>query len=448
VRREGGPRRRPRFLRRARRRPGSVPRDEPRRRAVRHLAPRVGGRGHGVFLRESPRLGRVRRRGGPRRPRRRRRVRSEGRRRRAPRRGRRRVGDRRRRERGRGHALARGHGRRRGRRRRRHVRSRGSRLVRGGDRRGLELRGRRRRGEWAPGAARTAAAAAARPAGCALGGGGRIWRCGGASGAAAAAVAAGFRGTTSLMSSGCFLATASRSSIWSSLRVASFSISACCFCLSRARISATSRPSSTPESWAGGVCTLTRTSRGVGARVTTRRADRDRPPQGTLERLLSPSGARRAASPSAAARGQTAACEEAIAIDRTRRRARRERPRARAEAPRPRSTRRRRFRNPPSLPQRKRVADVPSDARPRASPRASPSDSARETTRRPERVSRSSGVREPCASRPRRPVRRGVVGCASAPRDGRYGKADTIRRPSHSPPLDAATIRNLLDGDS
>ena len=285
-------------------------------------------------------------------------------------------------------------------------------------------------------------------AGCALGGGGRTWRCGGASGAAAAAVAAGFRGTTSLMSSGCFLATASRSSIWSSLRVASFSISACCFCLSRARISATSRPSSTPESWAGGVCTLTRTSRGVGARVTTRRADRDRPPQGTLERLLSPSGARRAASPSAAARGQTAACEEAIAINRTRRRARRERPRARAEAPRPRSTRRRRFRNPPSLPQRKRVADVPSDARPRASPRASPSDSARETTRRPERVSRSSGVREPCASRPRRPVRRGVVGCASAPRDGRYGKADTIRRPSHSPPLDAATIRNLLDGDS
>ena len=234
-------------------------------------------------------------------------------------------------------------------------------------------------------------------------------------------VAAGFSGTTSLMSSGCFCH-----------RLAEFHLEL----LARRELFHQRLLLSRPRAHLRDVGRRPPRNRGQcmradayvarrGARVTTRRADRDRPPQGTLERLLSPSGARRAASP-AAARGQTAACEKAIAINRTRRRATRTPSRARrgsASALDPAAT----VRNPPSLPQRKRVADVPKTRA--ASPPRAPRRVTRPAKRRDVRsASRARPRARTVPSRPRRPVRRGVVGCASAPRDGRYGKADTIRR--------------------
>jgi hypothetical protein len=84
----------------------------------------------------------------------------------------------------------------------------------------------------------------------------------------------GSRGMTSLTSSGCFSATTVRNSACSSLRTASFSMSAFCFSLSRARIVAMS---SAPGLGGGSVATETATS----------------PPPGREED--SPPGARRGA---------------------------------------------------------------------------------------------------------------------------------------------------------
>ena len=235
-----------------------------------------------------------------------------------------------------------------------------------------------------------------------------------------------------------------------SLRVASFSISACCFCLSRARISATSRPSSTPD--AVGVVIARR-------RVVARRRraghdaaspDRDRRASGTLERFLARhehAGAARGVARAAAVPAQTAACEEAIAINRTRSaRATRTPSRARrgsasaldpaATVPKPSVTR----------PQRKRVADVPSDARPRATPRA---DAERTCSpkRRDGSASARHGVRAVCASPDRGAGGHRVVGEQHA-REARTVELTryAVRVPAPPPRRGDDTCRAPLDG--